>query len=61
MFGIQREWVKEILKEYKSLYPLDTRDDCILIKHLMDIRKPEIYNRYLKKWMFRQVFEDNKE
>lgn len=59
MFGIEREWVKELIVDYRKQNPTDTREDRIIKEAILEMRDPSVYNQYLKQWMYRQIFENN--
>lgn len=58
MIGIQREWVNEMVAEYRKRYPQDLREDWVIAEALKDMRKPRNYGRFLQDWIRDKVFEE---
>ena len=58
MIGIQREYVKEMIAEYREKFPEDKREDWLIGEALQAMRRPENYCKHLRQWVNRQVFEN---
>jgi hypothetical protein len=58
MVGIVREWHKELIDEYRKMWPDEVRDDFTILEAIIQMREPKTYNKYMKKWMFGQIYED---